>query len=401
MVAVPVRPATGFAGPVAPAARIDLLDALRAVALLGIFLVNIEWFSRPWQEFGTGIAPDAAGSALVVGWLLQVLVAGKFWILFSLLFGMGFWLMLDRAPDGRIDARYLRRLGLLLAFGLAHAVLLWVGDILHAYALAGLALLMLRGLSPGSRAALGFGVYGAVCGLLLLGAGLLSLAPVAVEPAVDPAAAQAAAQAYAHGGFAQVTAQRLDDFGNLLPNNLILLPLALSVFVVGGWLLPRLRDVAANRGFFIALACIGLPLGLGLSVWSARVAVRFPSGGADPREMFAMALHSMGALPLTLGYLALIALAWQGAGRRLLAWIAPAGRMALSNYLGQSLLASLLFYGYGLALWGRIPAAGQMLLVLVVFVLQVVASRWWLGRFQFGPAEWVLRSVTYLRPAAA
>src|SRR5690606_3646859 len=110
--------------------RIGLLDGLRGLALLGIFIVNIEWFSRPWQEFGNGVAQGLAGIDHVSAWLVHVFVAGKFWVLFSLLFGVGFALMRERAQaSGRPVRLYLRRLAVLFVLGIAHALLAWVGDI--------------------------------------------------------------------------------------------------------------------------------------------------------------------------------------------------------------------------------------------------------------------------------
>ena len=99
---------------------------------------------------------------------------------------------------------------------------------------------------------------------------------------------------------------------------------------------------------------------------------------------------------MALGYVGLVVLAWQ-AGARWLGVLAPAGRMALTNYLLQSVVGTLLFYGYGLGLWGDVSRMGQTLIVLVVFALQVAASHWWLARFRFGPLEWLWRTFTYLR----
>ena len=110
----------------------------------------------------------------------------------------------------------------------------------------------------------------------------------------------------------------------------------------------------------------------------------------------ATGLASLASLPLALGYLALFAIA---AGSRLLArpllWLAPAGRMALTHYLLQSLVAAMVFHGYGLGLWGQIGRAGQVALVLAVFALQVLVSHWWLARWRFGPMEWLWRGISY------
>lgn len=389
-----------------PPDRIVLLDGLRAVALLGIFLVNIEWFTRPWQSFGSGVLPGLSGLDLAAAWTVHVFVAGKFWILFSLLFGMGFAVMAARVDaQGGFAPRYLRRLAFLLVIGLAHALLQWVGDILHTYAVAGLLLLCLVRLQPLTQLVLGLTLYGGLCLLMLLGAVFMWLVPDAAgslqAAAADNLRAGVQASAiYANGTFSQVTAQRAADLATLAPNNLMVVPMALGVFLIGSWLLRsgRMRDAVAHRGFFVRLALGCLPVGLAITLLAAWLGTSFPAGAQDGRDMLAMTLQMLGALPLSLGYLALMVLAWQvPSGQRVLKALAPAGRMALTLYLMQSLLASLAFYGYGLALWGRVSPAGLLAFAVAVFAVQVLLARWWLARFRYGPVEWLWRWVTYAR----
>ena len=120
-------------GPVASGDRLTVMDMLRGAALLGVFAMNVEWFSRPMQEMGSGIPATATGLDHAVAWAVHVLVAGKFWTMFSLLFGMGFVLMADRiAAAGRsVERVFARRMAALFVFGLLHIALLWPGDILH------------------------------------------------------------------------------------------------------------------------------------------------------------------------------------------------------------------------------------------------------------------------------
>src|SRR5690554_1824206 len=200
--------ATGVA-PTSGSERIGLLDALRGLALLGIFLANIEWFTRPWQEFANGMAQGLSGLDHAAAWTVHVFVNGKFWILFSLLFGLGFAVMMERAQaSGRSARIYLRRLAVLFAIGIAHALLVWVGDILHSYAIAGLLLLGMREVRPRKQLAVGLALYLGLCGLsLLAGASMLALPPggtdaMAGELAESARAADAAAASYAGGGFA-------------------------------------------------------------------------------------------------------------------------------------------------------------------------------------------------------
>ncbi|MDH5832537.1 DUF418 domain-containing protein [Luteimonas kalidii] len=392
--------------PTDSARRLQALDVVRGFALLGIFLMNIEWFSRPLQAMGTGIDPAAAGLDRAAAWAVYVFVQGKFWVLFSLLFGMGFALMSARGGQGPAFRRtYVRRCVALLGFGVLHATLLWSGDILHAYAIAGLMLLALDGIAERAWPWLGAGLYATLALVVLAGGAVLSALPpdagatfAALADEVDADAAAASA-ALAHGDWWQATAQRARDFLAVAMQGLMmLLPMALGVFMLGAWLLRsgRMDDPVAQRGWFARLAAWTLPTGAVLMALSLSVGTRFDGMREAGPMLLANGLAMLASLPLALGYLSLLML---GLGTRALArplsWLAPAGRMALTHYLLQSLVASTLFYGYGLGLWGQVGRAGQVLLVLVVFALQVAASHWWLARFRFGPMEWLWRWLSY------
>ena len=391
--------------PIDTALRIQAMDVVRGVALLGIFLMNIEWFGRPMQQMGYGIDPSATGLDHAAAWAVHVFVAGKFWVLFSLLFGMGFAVMSSRGghgPDFR--RRYLRRCLALLGFGLLHALLLWPGDILAAYAITGLALLAFGEISNRARLVLGVGLYAGMALLVAMGGGLLSLVPAGEAGDLAEAAAQleaeaaTAAQVYAHGSYLAVVGQRARDFASLgLPGLMMVVPMALGVFMLGAWLVRsgRVHDRAASRGFHVRMAAVLLPVGGLFVALSLAVGSSF-----ELREMgkmlLAQGLMMLGSLPLALGYFSLLVLGLGVPGlSRVLGWLAPAGRMALTHYLLQSLIASTLFYGYGFGLWGQIGRAGQVLVVLLVFALQVLASHGWLARYRFGPAEWLWRWLTY------
>lgn len=136
---------TGEFVPVQAAERIHALDIVRGFALIGIFLMNVEWFSRPISELGTGVDPNLHGMDYAASWFIYTFVQGKFWTMFSLLFGMGFAVMLGRAEttDRSFVVPYLRRIVGLFLFGSAHYVMVWTGDILHDYAVTALALLLI------------------------------------------------------------------------------------------------------------------------------------------------------------------------------------------------------------------------------------------------------------------
>lgn len=395
--------------PVAASERIALLDVLRGVALLGIFLMNIEFFSRSLLDLSTGISPGLPALSWLADAFVYTFVRGKFWTLFSLLFGMGFAVMLARAQAaGRpFTGVYLRRTVGLLLIGLAHGLFLWAGDILFSYALTAFALLLFFRNTPLSRLwKWGVALYGGMVLLMLLAAA--GMAALAGDPqaATDPAAAAAvesirAAEvaAYSSGTYAEANGARLVYFLHHLGSIALLVPMVLGMFLVGAWLVRSgaMADPASRRRLFSRLAWWGGGAGLALTAWSIAIS---PDPVMDPAApaaapLVAMALHMTGSALMALAYIGIVVLAWQ-AGARWLGVLAPAGRMALTHYLLQSLVGTLLFYGYGLGLWGDVSRAGQTGIVLVVFALQVAASHWWLARFRMGPAEWMWRAFTYL-----
>ena len=386
-------------------ARLAVMDALRGFALLGVFLMNIQFFSHPLKSYAGGVmAQGGVDGALALA--IHTLVQGKFWVLFALLFGMGFALLRERTRDaGRPFAGlYLRRLVLLFLFGAAHIALLWPGDILLTYSLAALGLLLpLRGVAA---IAVGASLFTAVALLWLLLGIALSFAPDAVtsvssEMGALQAAGDAAARVYAEGGFAEVTRQRVADYSVLFSSAAAFqLPMMLGVFWVGSGLVSsgRFVDPAAHRGFFKKLALAGLLLGLPVLGAALAQGTAFDLATDLAPATLSISLMTLASLPLALAYLALFLLAASttGAGE-MLGRLAPAGRMTLTLYLMQSLLASLVFFGYGFGLYGQLPLWAMVAFVGVVFALQLGFARWWFVRFAIGPLEGLWRAGTYLR----
>ena len=393
-------------GPVPTGQRLDVMDVLRGIALLGVFAMNIEWFNRPMQQMGSGIPLEATGLDYAVAWVVHVFVAGKFWTMFSLLFGMGFVLM-----SGRIDAAglsvervYLRRMAALLLFGVLHIVLLWPGDILHTYAVAGALLMVMRGLAPKWQLLTGLLLYASMSAFYLVNAAILFVAPEAMFAdmvGAFTAAAENASRVYPDGSFGAVLVQRVTDYAMVgLMGQMMMVPMVLGVFLVGSWLMSGgwLQSPGAHRRFWWRLLACALPVGLLFTAAALAVGTQFELGALDPYGALATGLLISGALPMSLAYVALIVLAWtSGPGARVLAVFAPAGRMALTHYLGQSLICSLLFYGYGFGMWGEPGRAAQTGLVLGVFAVQVLISHLWLAHHRYGPMEWTWRWLTYGR----
>jgi len=368
--------------PVAPADRMLELDVLRGLALFGVMMVNlvtefrVSIFEQFMPERGASPIDELVTRALVVA------VEAKGFIVFSFLFGAGL-----AAQRGRGVRPIVRRLLALLAVGAAHLVLIWNGDILTEYALLGLIAVPVLGRS--SRAILAAGV-----GCLILHAVPLPLPTPFPSLAAMEAHIRAAHRAYGDGGAAEVLAFRvreLEPIGALL---VWAAPRTLGLMLVGAWSW-RARLVERSRGRAAVLAILAaLASALGLA---AEWATKSPGGALallpGPVRMIA---EAWGPIALALGYAAAaLACLTRPLGRAILARAAPLGQMALTNYLMQSLIFGFVFYGYGLAMFGRMGSARASLLGIAVYVAQLAASTAWLRRFRFGPIEWLWRSFTY------
>jgi uncharacterized protein len=380
------------------AERLDLLDALRGFALLGILLANIEYWS------GWGMMTPEARLALagpvqtgIAHWLHKLAIDGKFYSLFSLMFGIGFALQLARLERRGADglAIFRRRMLVLLLIGLVHLFLIWDGDILTLYALLGLLLPITRHWSDRSLAL-------AALGLLLLPIpGVWLFAELGWQPA-EPfkvLSEYLARPWYAGDQADAVTWLAKGDWQSHWgwlwggwPWRIISIlegwriPKVLALMLLGMLLGRRLAaGTLLDDGRLLWTTLIaGLAIGLPFSIWYASLP------GSDQAHLSAV----LGTAPLALAYAAGFVLLWPKA-RPVLCHLAPVGRMALTNYLSHSVLGTAIFYGIGLGLVGRLPPAGFYGVVAAIFGFQLIFSRWWLRRHAQGPMEWLWRKGTY------
>lgn len=376
--------------------RLTQVDALRGLALFGILVVNITAFASVY--YGRGVTdPAFTGLAgrLVEG-LTSFVFETKFYLLFSFLFGYSFTLQLrsaGRAGQALVPRIARRQIGLWL-IGLAHAVLLFHGDILTTYAVLGCFLLMLRRWSDAAALRLAAGLVVATATVWAGLGGLQLLAGEVVDPLAVHAEAAAALAAYAGtpGTVIGAHLQELSEVWILL--GLVQAPSALAMFLCGlvaGRRRLFERDEEA-RPLYRRLLRLALLIGLPGSAVYTYTSMQWPGTGW---EVLGLAASTLTGPFLTGGYVAAAMLAFRSAaGTRVVAALAPAGRMALSNYLGQSLACSLVFTGYGLGLVGQVPAPGVLAIAMAIYLLQLAFSAWWLGRHAYGPLEWLLRALT-------
>ncbi|AKC85891.1 DUF418 domain-containing protein [Pseudoxanthomonas suwonensis] len=393
--------------PIAPGERIATLDVLRGFALGGILLMNMESFVGPVLGASTGVDPQLTGANRIADGLIYFFVQGKFFTLFSLLFGMGFAMMVQRAAAaGRPFAGlYWRRSLALLGIGLVHALLVWSGDVLVTYALLSIPLLAFRDVPTRWLAWLGVAFYLAAPAMLL-GLGFLSLWVPGWDQIMARGGQEVAGlledqrQAYGSGSYADAVVQRVRDFGVVLSNLMVIGAMVFGMFLIGA---AFLRSGAIQRPglhprLYQWLRWGVLPAGLLVMLASLLIQPSMAFTVFDLRTGLAQSLALVAGALMCLGYLAWVMRALeQPVWHHWLGWLAPAGRMALTNYLVQSVVCTLVFYGYGLGFFEHLPRFWQIPFALGLFAVQVLYSQWWLERFRFGPAEWLWRSLTYMR----
>lgn len=400
--------------PTSESERIEVLDVLRGFALFGILLVNMIAFGQVMMAAATLPLDYETALDHVAGWGIRWLAEGKFYSLFSLLFGMGFTLQMMRAEakGRRFVPVYLRRSLVLLVIGVLHGILFWVGDILAIYAVLGVLLLLFRHMRPRNLL-----IWAVVILLLpslfMIGANLLLEfarqdpaaaaqidAMFAESYAATAAEVERASAIYATGGFAEITAQRAIELVEMWLTTLFILPSIFAMFLVGACIGKSgiLADLEGHRTLLVRLCIWGLGLGLPLNAVYATLIESLVRTEPSWPLVIAVITQAIGAPLLALGYMSGLALLWQRpAWRARLYRLAPLGRMALTNYLLQSLIATLIFYGYGLGLFGQVGIAAGVLITIAIYLVNYAVSHWWLGRYRFGPVEWLWRTLTYGR----
>jgi uncharacterized protein len=394
-------------GPISLQERIEILDVLRGLAVCGILIGNMQWFS------GYGfMPPSVAGQSPLIDrvthFLVHFFVEGKFYSIFSFLFGFGFALQIARA-ETRGDTRaslFKRRLFWLLVIGLAHAYLLWAGDILSIYALMGFLLIRFRRKTDGA-------LLKWACVLLLipiLTYLLIYILFVAFVPPETLAKLSAAQIDLWNETVRQVPQSNylkivtgfnlqyiLGRYASLILE--MRLPKILAMFLLGLYAYRRrfFQDLSSHKPLIRRVLVYGLILGVVGNVGFATLA-----GGAEaafppsPAGVLGVICYAFGVPALALFFIALVATLWQKAAwRRLLVFLAPVGRMALTNYLLQTIVCLFIFYGYGFGQFGRVGATTATLIALAIFLLQILMSALWLNYFSYGPMEWIWRQLTY------
>jgi uncharacterized protein len=397
-----------IARPVPPAERIAALDVLRGFALLGIFIMNMPGFTH---SLFAAPAPETNGVDAFAAALRELFFAGKFNLLFGLLFGIGFALQMKRLREGsgaaaprRANRLYARRLSFLLFVGVIHAMLLWAGDVLVVYAVLGFALLGLQRASDRTLLAL-IAVCLVLPALSELARTLFFSLSTETVAAFEYQQFEASNDlAFGHGSFFDAALETARIFAWSYSSPLGLFAYAafyvqMATGILAGFLVGR-------RDWIDSLPATTLTRAqrraLGLAIVATALATLGLGAPADLAGSSAIVF--LGALAKTISRAALAAFYALAVlrllrGRTVPRWLRPlaaAGRMTLTNYLLQTLLASFVCYGWGLGFWARTGPATETLLAIALFVgVQLPLSCGWLARFRYGPLEYLWRRFTY------
>ncbi|MDQ4122091.1 MAG: DUF418 domain-containing protein [Acidobacteriota bacterium] len=392
--------------PISSQERIEILDVLRGLAIGGILVGNMQWFS------GYGFMPEtlAAQSPFadrLTHFLVHFFVEGKFYSIFSFLFGFGFALQISRAEE-RGDTKgslFKRRLFWLLIIGLLHAYLLWAGDILSIYALMGFVLILFRRKTNDSLLKWAFA-------LLTVPIFTYTLLYILFVNFAPPGAAEMMSKGQSDmwnnsirivpqsGFFEVISGYNLNYIvGRYL--GLIFdmrLPKILAMFLLGFYAFRRgfFQNLSNHNSFIRRVPIYGLVLGLIGNIAFSALAGKEAAFPPSIAGIAGVICYAFGVPALALFYIALITILWQKtAWQRLLSFLAPVGRMALTNYLLQTVICVLIFYGYGFRQFGRVGATTATLIAVAIFLFQIFISGLWMKYFAYGPMEWIWRQLTY------
>ena len=400
--------------PVSKGERFEILDILRGFALYGVFIANMVWYFSGYGYIDSNVSASF-GTASIDSISLELetfFVVNKFITIFSFLFGIGFAIQLDRVikRNKKFTSFYVRRMIYLLLFGVIHFTFLLYTDILFMYAILGLLLILWRSMS--NRQLLFWGIYFAVF-LPVIFYSIIWLTPIIfgsefnIEQAFNARWNHASTlhSSFINGSYIEVIKANLTDVFTWITTDggitdaISSFGLFLLGFRVGrSNLLTRINNGLSIKerknvlkatiwSLVIGIFCHGMTL--------LDIPIIIDEDLIWVRIIYKL-LWRLGVLTLAIFYICTIILIYErNKSSRLLHFFTPVGRMALTNYIAQSVIGFFIFYRFGLGFYGQVGPAISIVLATIIFVFQALVSQWWLKQFRFGPLEWAWRSLTY------
>ncbi|WP_419893589.1 DUF418 domain-containing protein [Oceanobacillus kimchii] len=375
--------------PIKDSQRLNWIDAARGFAIFGIFIVNIGAFSAPYFLYGGGTEVWTSKMDTLILFIIDVFFQASFYTLFSILFGFGIQLQKDRLVEKGISVNrfFIRRLAFLTIIGLIHAIGIWHGDILFTYGVVGFLLLIYFNVKDRT-------IKVNIISLLGVFVGLFTLLMYQVRDYLDTPNQGFIIQAinnYSSASFSRIWEQNLHDWqlSNGGINILFLAGVILPMFLIGMYA-ARKKWFHQPEKYQQNLTMIWISSFIGFIILKLG-----PYLFGNP-SWFSYVQDNIGGAASAIFYVTSITLLWkQGWFRQLMVPLQAVGKMAMTNYLCQSIISFWLFYGVGFGLYGKVDPLIQLILVLVIFILQMIGSMWWMKNFRFGPFEWLWRTLTY------
>lgn len=385
--------------------RIASLDVLRGFALLGIFIMNMISFAMIGANYinphAEGVLEGADKWAFIFS---QLFANQKFMSTFSILFGAGVILFTGNiVKKGLSDTKWhFKRNFWLLVIGMIHGYCIWSGDILVAYAICSSWVFLFRKMSAKSLM-IWSGIFFMITPALNVMFGLsMPYWPEAdladLKVVWTPPAAEISTEIAAYtGSWIEQMPYRIESTFMMQTFLFMLLAGQITSMMLLGMALFKNKVLTGERerSTYKKMIFIGLSLGLAIGVWG--LIDNYSKGWSMEYSFFLGGLWNyFASLPMVIGYIGLIMyLVTGGLGDLLKKWLAPVGQAALTNYLMQSIIATFVFYGHGLGWFGTMGRAEHWMLIIPVWIIQIIFSKWWLDKYRFGPFEWCWRSLTY------
>lgn len=395
--------------PVMPGERVVSMDVIRGIALLGILISNMIFMSQPYGINGLRSELWFSPVDKLADWISVILVEGKFYPIFSILFGLGVSMQMERASARGLDFKevYLRRLYILMGFGVLHAVLLWDGDVLLAYGLCGLLLLCFRNRASKTLLVWAAGLILAMSLLMLVLSLLIYL--LSAHPSFEADMMEDYAEAeenrnemfgiFVHGSYADAVVYRLGEMFGTAMYTLLYAPVYLGLFLLGMWAGREriFKEVGKHERLLRGMLIAGGAAGLLANVFGTWMQMAGLTNSNYGLMLMGISIMSVFGPVLAIAYMAglVLLIHHKPSFSSLYAPFAAVGRMALTNYLAQSLIATTVFYGYGLGLVGDVGRLQTIGISFLIFAAQVAYSFIWLRFFRYGPMEWLWRRLSY------
>jgi uncharacterized protein len=395
-----------IAAPIAPSGRNTAIDTLRGFGVLGILIMNIQYFSMiQGAYFNPTAYGDLTGINMWVWILSHIFADQKFMTVFSILFGAGVIMIVSRieADGGSALKIYYRRIIMLILIGLAHAYLLWSGDILVAYGCCGLVVYLFRKARPLRLLIFGMlSISVSTAIYLFFGWSMKFWPPEAItgmmefwKPTSEMIQIEIAAR---QDGW-------LGQLGYRIPNAIFMQTFVFAIWA--GWRSGGLMLIGMalykfgvitgerSRKFYAYMAVLGFIVGLPLVSYG--IVRNFRADWSIYFSFFyGIQFNYWGSLFIGMAYIGVIMLICKTVRfKNTVKPLAAVGQMALTNYLFQTLICTTIFNGHGFGLFGEMPRYGQILIVFGIWIIQLIISPIWLSHFRFGPLEWFWRSLTY------